>query len=321
MSGCEFALIETFFANRQGPAIGVRLGVGDDCALLMPNPGEELAVTTDTLVGGVHFPVDGPAEEIGQRALRVNLSDLAAMGATPRWFQLALTLPIADDGWLEAFSRGLFAAAQVHGATLVGGDTTRGPLSVTITAIGTVPAGQALRRDGAKPGDHIYVTGALGDGAAGLAMLTDRSEQADAAYLRQRYWRPTPRVAEGELLRGLAAAAIDISDGLLADLGHIARRSRVGARLHSGRLPVSGALGRYAPRQQAIEWALAGGDDYELCFTVPPARVDRVEELASSGQLTATAIGWIIPGAGVACRDEFGQDLKVRRDGYDHFKS
>ncbi|MGK2914087.1 MAG: thiamine-phosphate kinase [Porticoccaceae bacterium] len=318
--GREFTLIRAFFADRQAVVADVQLGIGDDCALLVPNPGEVLAVTTDTLVSGVHFPVDGPAEQIGQRALRVNLSDLAAMGAEPRWFQLALTLPVADDAWVEAFSRGLFAAAKAYSIALVGGDTTRGPLCITITAIGALPAGEALRRDGAKPGDRIYVTGTLGDGAAGLAVLSDRSGQPHLNYLQQRYWRPSPRLAEGRLLRGLASAAIDISDGLLADLGHIAQRSGVGARIHTQRLPVAAPLRRYAHQTQWLDWALAGGDDYELCFTVPPANLDSVNALVASGRLAATPIGWIIAGAGVVCRDQLGRDRVVGRAGYDHFE-
>jgi len=316
MAGREFTLIETFFGGRQSDGAGVALGIGDDCALLRMEVGEELAISTDTLVGGIHFPMDGSAELIGQRGLRVNLSDLAAMGAQPRWFLLALTLPGADEVWIGDFSRGLFAAASTYGVALVGGDTTRGPLSITITVMGVLPVGQALRRDGAQPGDRIYVTGTLGDGAAGLAALADPSAELDG--LRQRYWQPIPRLAEGQSLRGIASAAIDVSDGLLADLGHIARRSGVGGKIHAQRLPLSRQI-RHRDARQQLEWALGGGDDYELCFTVPTANVPIVEALIYAGQLDATAIGEIVTGDQIQCFDADCHRLAVNYCGYDHF--
>lgn len=320
MAGREFTLIEKFFGGRQSHGAGVALGIGDDCALLRIEVGEELAVSTDTLVGGIHFPMDGSAELIGQRGLRVNLSDLAAMGAQPRWFLLALTLPGADEVWIGDFSRGLFAAASTYGVALVGGDTTRGPLSITITVMGVLPVGQALRRDGARPGDRVYVTGTLGGGAAGLAALADPALSAEIGGLRQKYWQPSPRLAEGQSLRGIASAAIDVSDGLLADLGHIARRSGVGAEIHAERLPLSRQI-RHLGAPQQMEWALGGGDDYELCFTVPTAHVRGVEALIDAGQLDATAIGEIVTGDQVLCFDAAGHELALNHRGYDHFAS
>lgn len=317
MATTEFELIRTYFST-QGAAPGVELGIGDDCALLCPSPGELLAVTVDTLVGGVHFPAHGAPEQIGQRALRVNLSDLAAMGAQPRWALLALTLPAADEDWLAGFSRGLRAAATQWGVALVGGDTTRGPISITLTLMGAVSAEQALRRDGARVGDRIYVTGTLGDGAGGLAAL-NAPELTDLDYLRQRYWRPTPRVAEGQLLRALASAAIDVSDGLIADLGHIAARSGVGAHIQLDQLPLAPALTTFAGLAQARTWALCGGDDYELCFTVSPDHLAAVETLIATGQLTATAIGEVVTGAGVVCQDGAGRPLALPTSGYRHF--
>ncbi len=322
----EFSLIDTYFARHQRADVGVVLGIGDDCALLSPTPGMELAITTDTLVGGAHFPDSGAPGEIGQRSLRVNLSDLAAMGAQPRWFQLALTLPSADPAWLAEFSAGLFAVAEQFSCVLVGGNMARGPLSVTITAIGEIPLGTGLTRSGAQAGDSLYVTGSLGDAAAGLSILSTEinsvkheSEYSLTEYLLGCYWRPTPRLAEGQLLRGIASAAIDISDGLLADLGHIARLSGVGAQIEGDLLPLSENLINMAGRHQALAWALGAGDDYELCFTVPERQLPQLTKLIDRGKLTATRIGTMVAGSGVSWRDGDGKLNVATSTGYRHF--
>ena len=317
----EFSLINRYFSACGAAGNDTLLGVGDDCALLAPPTGEVLAVTTDTLLAGVHFPLDSPARLIAQRALAVNLSDMAAMGATPRWFQLALTMPSADQDWLAEFSAGLNAMACQFNCTLVGGDTTRGPLTISITLMGTVPSSQALKRSGAKPGDVIYVSGSLGDGAGGLAAIEGRlsAGSEDAAYLEGRFWQPQPRIAQGLAIRAFASAAIDISDGLLADLGHIAKASQVGAVLEIDKLPLSQALQRAVGLEQGRSWALTGGDDYELCFTVPADGAAHCQRLINEGLLMAAPIGQIDEGSGVRCVDEHGQAVDVECSGYKHF--
>jgi thiamine-monophosphate kinase len=317
----EFSLISRYFSACGIAGEDTLLGVGDDCALLTPAAGEVLAVTTDTLLADVHFPRNSPARYIAQRALAVNLSDIAAVGATPRWFQLALTTPTADPSWLSEFSAGLNAMANQFNCTLVGGDTTRGPLTITITLMGTVPPDKALKRSGANPGDSIFVSGSLGDGAGGLASIEGRLSAAreDAVYLEEHFWQPKPRISEGLEIRTFASAAIDISDGLLADLGHIAKASQVGALLELDKLPLSRALQRAASVQQGRAWALAGGDDYALCFTVPADRVAHCQRLIDGGLLEATSIGVIEEGAGVRCVDEDGQTVEVECSGYKHF--
>lgn len=327
----EFELIKQYF-QREAGAFGVSLGIGDDCALLQPPAVKQLAVSMDTLVADVHFPRDADPALIAERALRVNLSDLAAMGAEPLWFTLGLTLPEADSSWLEAFSEGLFRVAKEYHCDLVGGDTTRGPLSITIQVHGAVDAAQALLRSKARAGDRIYVTGHLGDGAAALALIMGQLDvEAEAAdYLRDRYYRPRPQLQAGEKLRGLATAAIDISDGLLADLGHICTRSGVAANVDVRRLPVSAAVLSLVEkgcvdRNKSMQWALCGGDDYQLCFTVPEARAEAVEKLISAGDIEATPIGDIVPGEGVHCyqgESELDLDaLGIGNTGYQHFEN
>lgn len=314
----EFALIQQYFAG--GPSRpDVVLGVGDDAALLAPPPGAELVVSTDTLVAGVHFPEGTHPGDIAYKALAVNLSDLAAMGADPAWFLLNLTLPEADAHWLEAFSGGLFALARACGVALVGGDTTRGPLSITITVHGFAPAGSAVRRRGARPGDRIYVTGLLGEAALGLALWQQRlavpEEYREA--VASRFLRPKPRIDEGRALRGLASAAIDVSDGLAADLGHLLAASGVGGRVGLAQLPVSAA---YDSVFEAAGWdlALAGGDDYELCFTLPPAHLQRFYALLPRFNCGFTHIGEVESETGLRFMD--GGRLHVpARAGYDHF--
>jgi thiamine-monophosphate kinase len=314
----EFSLIARHFTRATPGAV---LGVGDDCALLAPTPGMQLAVSTDMLLEGRHFsPQDGPAG-IGHKALAVNLSDLAAMGATPRWATLAIALPAEDDAWLRAFSRGFFRIAEQHGIELVGGDTTRGPLTLAVTVVGEVPPGLALRRDGAQPGDDVWVSGVLGSAALALAYRQGRvsMDPLDAARVLPALYLPTPRVALGIALRGVASAAIDISDGLLADLGHILERSGVGATLEFGALPTLPAVQQYLHEDVTREAVLAGGDDYELCFTAPAARRDAVLAAAQQTGVAVTRIGTIGAEASLTVRDADGQPLHLGKTGYDHF--
>lgn len=315
----EFDLIRRYF-QRSADAQGVELGIGDDCALLSVPAGQQLAVSMDTLVADVHFPAGADPELIAERALRVNLSDLAAMGAKPLWFTLGLTLPSSDDHWLERFSRGLFAAADEFNCALVGGDTTRGPLSLTLQVHGAVDAHLALRRSGAGVGDLVCVTGCLGDGAAALALIQDSLwAGGDAsAYLLDRFYRPRPQLAEGQLLLGLASAALDISDGLVADLGHICQRSGVGAVIDIERLPLSAAVTANVEHDKATAWALAGGDDYQLCFTVPQAKRSALQSLIDGDQLQASVIGEVVEGVGVVCREN-GVAVNFDATGYNHF--
>ncbi len=313
----EFELIARHFSR---PAPGARLGVGDDAALMKIAAGQELAVSTDMLLAGRHFLPDTDPEALGHKALAVNLSDLAAMGACPRWALLAIALPEADDAWLSAFSRGFYALAERFGVDLVGGDTTRGPFTLCVTILGEVEAGQALTRSGARPGDQIWVSGCLGGAALGLAHLQGRVrlDPALADKCRQRLEWPEPRVALGRALRGLASAAIDLSDGLLADLGHILERSRVGAELELAHLPADPALAA-VPEDLALDCLLAGGDDYELVFTAPPAHAATIESLAQRLALPLTRIGRIVAGADLVVRDVQGRPLAHHKRGYDHF--
>tara|TARA_B110000046_G_C13017221_1_gene409354 strand:+ start:2143 stop:3039 length:897 start_codon:yes stop_codon:yes gene_type:complete len=272
----------------------VALGIGDDGALVNPSINTQLVVATDTLVSSVHFPAHASAEQIATRALCVNLSDMAAMGATPRWFTLALTLEKADPLWLAGFSRGLAKIAKEFGIALIGGDTTSGPLTISLTLLGEVSVGGALQRDGAKAGDSIYVTGTLGDGAAGLDTLQHPGVEKDTQRLLERFYRPQPQVQAGQKLQGIASACIDISDGLISDLGHICKASGVSANIDSKRLPIHPEVTRRFP-QQALNWALVGGDDYQLCFTVAKSNRDRIDRLIRQGELDATMVGKIQP--------------------------
>jgi thiamine-monophosphate kinase len=306
----EFSLIEII----RGTALGRRditLGIGDDGAVLRVPRGRELVVVMDTMVEGVHFPRGTAAADVGWKALAVNLSDLAAMGAEPAWATLALTLPKPDATWVRAFARGFAALAKRHGVALVGGDTTRGPLTITVQAHGFVPPRRALRRDGAKSGDAIFVSGTLGDAAAGLANPGNK-------VLRARLDRPTPRVALGLALRGLASAAIDVSDGLAADLGHVLDASGVGATLELDALPGSAALRAAVPDAKARRaLQLGGGDDYELCFTVSSRRVAQIAAIARKLRLPLTRIGTIERMRGL--RDAARRTLP--RSGYSHFSA
>ena len=315
----EFDLIRRYFTR---PTPGALLGVGDDAALLQVSDGNVLAVSSDMLVSGTHFLPDADPFLLGHKTLAVNLSDMAAMGALPRWATLAIALPEANETWLEKFSAGFFALAQQYGVDLVGGDTTRGPLNLCVTIFGEVPAQQALRRDGAQLGDEIWVSGKLGDAALALAhlqghiMLSDPEYAACAAALHQ----PQPRIALGLALRGIANSAIDISDGLLADLGHILDASRLAARLDFSSLPVSPALRGHIQHPLARQCVLSGGDDYELCFTAPAAHHAEILDIVRRLKLPLTHIGTIVSGLGCLVLDAAGEPINVEATGYDHFR-
>lgn len=317
----EFRLIDRIRERTTQPRDDVRLGIGDDAALLAVPAGQELAVAIDTMVEGVHFPEGTAPADIGWKALAVNLSDLAAMGATPVWALLALTLPRPDAAFVDGFAEGFAQLAGQYRLALVGGDTTRGALTLSVAVHGFVPPGQALTRAGAQVGDAVLVTGTLGDAAAGLRCLPSRMDvQATARdFLVNRLNRPTPRVAAGLALRGRASACIDVSDGLLADLGHLCTASGVGAEIDAALLPCSPALLGAFDEAAVRDFALTGGDDYELCFTVPAARMDEVrDDLAKLG-CGATRIGRIVAGEGVRVRGADGAWLEPARSGWDHF--
>jgi thiamine-monophosphate kinase len=317
----EFDLIARYFRSAGPGRADVALGVGDDCALLRVPPGSLLAVSIDTLVAGVHFPVDTAAADLGHKALAVNLSDLAAIGAEPAWATLALTLPEADEAWLVQFSAAFQGLAARFGVELVGGDTTRGPLSITVQAHGFVPEAGALRRAGARPGDLIYVTGELGD--AGLALLALQQElqlpAADRVAVLQRLYRPAPRIAAGIALRAVASAAIDVSDGLAADLGHILAASGVGATLQVERLPISPVLARHFHAAGGWVLPLGAGDDYELCFTVPAVHQGLAEQALEAAGCPCTWIGLVEARPGLRCLLDDGTDLGLAGAGYQHF--
>ncbi len=316
----EFDLIQRYFTR---PTPGAILGVGDDAALLRVSAGMELAVSTDMLVSGTHFFPDTDPYLLGHKTLAVNLSDLAAMGAVPRWATLALSLPSADADWLQRFSEGFFALADEHCIELVGGDTTRGPLNLSVTIMGEVPKGKALLRSGAKVGDDIWVSGTLGEAALGLAHLQGKVELPEDARLSclAALHQPQPRVALGLALRGIANSTIDISDGLIADLGHILERSNVAAEVRHDRLPMPSLFASCSAemRELAQRCVLSGGDDYELCFTAPVAQRDEVEMLATRLRLPLSRIGKIVSGRGCKVRAADGSVIKIKESGYDHF--
>ena len=319
MAISEFDLIQRFFISRQSwsnPA--TRLGIGDDCALLSVNVTEELAVTTDTLVENVHFFADCNAQMLGHKALAVNLSDLAAMGAEPLWVTLALTLPKSNEAWLEAFSQGFLALAESCRVELIGGDTTRGPLSITVQAIGKIPAGTALRRSSAQVGDLIYVTGAIGDAGLGLA-IEQQQTNIHNPQAQHRLHKPQPRIDAGLALRSIAHAAIDLSDGLIADLNHILQASQVGATLEWEKLPLSPAVYDWIDETGNNLLPLQVGDDYELCFTLPAQNRQRLEQQAESLDCPVTHIGTIEAPLGLRLlKDKQVQRLDIQ--GYQHFK-
>lgn len=321
----EFDLIARHFKR---PVTRAPLGVGDDCALLAPRPGMQLAVSCDMLLEGRHFMAGTDAEALGHKALAVNLSDLAACGAEPLAFTLALALPRADDAWLAGFARGLFALADQHGCELVGGDTTRGPLNICITVFGEVPQGQTLLRSGAHVDDDLYVSGTLGDARLALEALQGNITLPTEvlARSRERLEKPTPRNALGVALRNLATSAIDISDGLLGDLGHVLQASGTGAtvqahetiNLIAARAGLASAAGRF-DQDFLLQLVLAGGDDYELAFTAPPAARARIAAAAHSAQTPVARIGCIDAVPGLRVLDAQGQLLPARYASFDHF--
>ncbi|HEY5783003.1 MAG TPA: thiamine-phosphate kinase [Lysobacter sp.] len=312
----EFDLIERIRA-RAGTRDDVILGIGDDAALLQVPAGKHLVVATDTLNAGVHFPHDTAPADIGWKSLAVNLSDLAAMAAEPAWCTLSLSLPESDAGWLDGFLDGFLALAAQHRVALVGGDTTRGPLSVCVTVHGFVEPGRALLRSAARAGDDVWVSGMLGDAAAALDQW--RLGAAHDEVLRTRLDRPTPRVALGLALAGTAHACIDISDGLMADLGHVCRASGVAAELDLEALPASEALRVAYEGEQRHALQATGGDDYELCFTAPAGSLDDIARLAAQAGTSVTWIGRIVAGEGVQVFDADGQRWSPQRVGYEHF--
>jgi thiamine-monophosphate kinase len=321
MALSEFEIIRRFFTHRPRHAV---LGVGDDAALLRGRRGMDLAVSADMLVAGRHFFRDADPGQLGHKALAVNLSDMAAMGATPRWALLSVALPSVNARWLRAFMRGFMRLARRHGVDLVGGDTTRGPLNISVQIIGEVPAGRALRRDGARAGDDIWVSGSIGDAALALAAIKGQVplRQRESRRLEERLHVPVPRVALGEALRGMARSAIDVSDGLVADLGHICKRSRVSAAVRFDAVPVSAALKRNLGNA-ARAALLSGGDDYELLFTSGRSRRAAIERLSQRLRLKLTRVGEITRrrGAGplVTVLDADGRPMPLGRAGYKHF--
>jgi len=315
----EFELIRHYFAAASCAQAGegVALGIGDDCALLHLPAGEQLAISTDTLVAGVHFPESPDPFLLAQRALGVSVSDLAAMGATPIGFTLALTLPSAEPDWLAAFARGLDQMAQLCAIRLIGGDTTRGPLSLTLTVFGRVPIGMALTRAGAQVGDLLCVGGELGDAAGALPLVLGQrqAESVIAEALLARYWSPEPQLDLGQALRGKATAALDISDGLLADCGHIAAASGVALLIEQAQVPMSAALLAFAGESVARQCALSGGDDYRLAFTLPAVYLADLQQAGWPVQV----IGRVAAGQGVTLLDSQGQAVQLPRSGYQHF--
>lgn len=318
----EFDLIARYF-TRPVRHSALTLGVGDDCALLQPRAGHELAISTDMLVEGRHFFSDADANALGHKSLAVNLSDLAAMGAEPLAFTLALALPSIDENWLSAFSKGLFALADQHNIALIGGDTTKGPLTMSITVFGGIPTGQALRRSQAKVGDDIWVSGTLGDARLALSAMQGKLVLETHAFNQAavHLHRPTPRIALGMALRDVAHAAIDISDGLLGDLQHVLKQSNVGATLQADDLPLGEILKSTQTTTVCHEFALNGGDDYELCFTAPTTKREAVHQAATKANTVVTRIGQITAAREINILNAAGEALAISSNSYDHFKT
>jgi len=315
----EFELIQTYFADltAQVDYPLLKLGIGDDCALLAPDSANLTAISTDTLVAGVHFPVETPAEDVGWKALAVNLSDLAAAGAEPGWFTLALTLPSADSVWLRDFCQGMAQLIRQFPIKLVGGDTTRGPLSITLTVAGRIPPGKALLRSGAQAGDGVFVSGCLGDAGEGLRLWA-RRDQLNAAEQRllQRLLRPQPRISLGLRLRELAHSCIDVSDGLVGDLAHICKRSHLNAEIDANLLPLSEDLLQGVGTEQAIKLALSAGDDYELCFTASAQQFAQLMQLKNELGVNITRVGTMY-----SCSPTQSPAVHVRNAGHIQFAS
>ena len=320
----EFDLINQFFKTTIVKRNDVLLGIGDDCAILAPPANKTLAVSTDTLISGVHFPESTCAEDIGYKSLAVNLSDLAAMGAEPAWASLAISLPEANKSWLQGFMQGFNELAEKHNVSLIGGDTTQGPLSVTINITGFVDSNTALKRSNAKAGDAIFVTGNIGDAFIGLDTILNKSKSDQKPsgffidYCIKRLNRPQPRLKAGQLLTAFPVAAIDISDGLMADLNHICKASGVGAKLKIDKLPLSAELMHYYNKNPDWQRILSAGDDYELCFTCPENKLSEMKQLMRSHEIDITCIGEITASPGIKCflNNEI-QSFKLA--GYNHF--
>ncbi|MDH5924955.1 thiamine-phosphate kinase [Vibrio lentus] len=322
MSG-EFNLIEKYFVNRQPQRKDVHLAAGDDCALVKAPSNVQIAISTDTLVAGTHFLAEANPAWVAHKALASNISDLAAMGATPAWVSFALTMPEVDEAWLAPFCDSFFKLADYFCIQLIGGDTTKGPLSLTLTVQGFVPEGRALRRDGAKVGDWIYVTGNLGDSKAGLEVVLDPEQnkaKPHALELEERHYISSPRVLAGQALVNLASSAIDISDGVIADLKHILKRSQVGASIDVSALPISAELRQFSSDiASAQQYALTSGEEYELCFTVPEENKGSLESALSHTGTKVTCIGQIRPVEYFELHNN-GEPLSWNLTGYDHFK-
>lgn len=323
MASSEFSLIKQYFSRQQVQRQDVDLAIGDDCALVQAPVNSQIAISTDSLVAGTHFLADADPKKVAYKALASNISDLAAMGATPTWVSLALTMPKPDEAWLKSFCDGFFELADRHQIQLIGGDTTKGPLSITLTIQGTVPQGQALLRSGAKAGDWLFVTGNLGDSAAGLEVILSESkaESELEKTLENRHYFSEPRVLAGQALRGLASAALDISDGLVADLGHILESSEVSAVIEVNQLPLSAELLDFCQNKTvAQQMALSSGEEYELCFTVPEENKQSIENILACSGTHATCIGQIKVGKGITLTD--GEtELDWHLSGFDHFRS
>ena len=319
----EFELIRQYFTALGPQHPSVACGVGDDCALLSIPFGYELALSIDTLVAGVHFPEKNYSPYLlGHRALRVSASDLAAAGAAPLAFTLALTLPVVDELWLKEFSRGLAEAAQQLSLTLIGGDTTRGPLTLSVQVHGLISKARMLKRNAATSGDLVYVSGDLGAARAVLDVLQNPEtfSAETAAVLLQKYWQPEPRLKLGVQLRGVASACLDISDGLLADIAHIAEASQVGIEIEGWKVPINAEVSKQYSSSDALCFALTGGDDYELCFTLPEKNSGQISMIADAAGCPLTCIGRVVEGAGVRCLDRQGKLLQFDRAGYRHFQ-
>ena len=321
MPQSEFDIIESYFNQQQIKRDDVILGIGDDAAILVSPSDKQLVIAIDTLISGVHFPANASAEDIGYKALAVNLSDLAAMGAEPAWFTLALSMPESNSEWLAGFAKGLFSMAGQYQMQLIGGDTTRGPLTVSVQVAGYVPPGKGLRRAGAKSGDNIYVTGTLGDAALGLRCLQQPERLLENQQAIAKLNRPRPRVDVGRAIRDIATACIDISDGLLADLGHVLEQSRLGASVDRQLIPMSEPLHALCEADENnYRLALSGGDDYELCFCAPVNKAQAIKLLSDNLSIPISCIGVIEPQPGLRIHHA-GQDCIMSTEpGYEHFK-
>ena len=317
----EFDLISRYFSNGGYKRKDVVIGIGDDCAVTKVPDNQQLAVTTDTLVAGVHFLDDAPAKSVAYKTVAVNLSDLAAMGAEPAWISLSLSLPEVHETWLSEFVDGLYELTQYYSVQLIGGDTVKGPMAMTITAQGFIPPGSELTRSNARPGDWVYVTGSLGDAGAGLDILQGKLQVVDESRntLINRHYYPTPRVAVGTALRRIATSCIDVSDGLISDLRHILEASGCGANIHVDRLPLSRALTSAVDNDKAIEYALSAGDDYELIYTVSEEQRGSLETSLASTNVKATCIGQLTGHAGqLSLLKENQPFIPVNQRGYEH---